>query len=145
MTKKEKAFVARNNKIIGKFMGKNYRDSLNYMYDLKWDALMPVVDKIESIIGHAVHIDNCIDLSWWYSPSKVTRFQKGFGGGGGGTEPRNPFDCIGGKLYGIEVYYTDIQFKISEKKNQYKMKNKLEATWLACTKFIEWYNKNVKK
>ena len=34
---------------VGKFMGKNFEDPMNYMYDKKWDWLMPVVEKIENL------------------------------------------------------------------------------------------------
>jgi len=35
------------NKLIGDFMGKDFKDPLNYMYNKSWDWLMPVVEKIE--------------------------------------------------------------------------------------------------
>ena len=37
------------NKLIGDFMGKSFKDPLNYMYDKSWDWLMPVVEKISKL------------------------------------------------------------------------------------------------
>lgn len=110
----------------------------------KWNFIMEVIDKIESITGHAVDFNtNVIKIIWWYSPSKYTRFTKGFGGGGGHTEPRKPFDAIGGKLMNVYCYYGDIQFKLD--KDSCLAKNKYQAVLIACARFVKWYNKTVKK
>jgi hypothetical protein len=38
--------IAHKNKVIGEFMGKNYEDPLNYLFDLDWNHLMPVCKKL---------------------------------------------------------------------------------------------------
>lgn len=38
--------VEEGNKLIGDFMGKNFKDPLNYMYDKDWNKLMEVVERI---------------------------------------------------------------------------------------------------
>lgn len=39
--------ISVNNKLIGDFMGKNFDNPLNYMYDKEWTWIMPVVIVIE--------------------------------------------------------------------------------------------------
>lgn len=34
---------------IGKFMGTNFKNPMNYMYDKDWNQLMPVVKKIQQL------------------------------------------------------------------------------------------------
>ena len=38
--------VEDGNKLIGDFMGKNFQDPLNYMYDKDWNQLMEVIERI---------------------------------------------------------------------------------------------------
>lgn len=40
------AALSEGNATIGTYMGKNFTDPLNYMYDKSWDYLMEVVEKI---------------------------------------------------------------------------------------------------
>lgn len=129
----------KNNKEVARFMGWT-----NYFIDTTdWNVIMQVVDKIESIIEHAITIDNAVEISWWYSPKKTGTFKKGAGGGGGWTEKRNPFDSIFGKFNTIYVYYQKgITFKVKENE---LAETKIEAVLLACFRWIEWYNKTVKK
>jgi len=42
-------YILEGNKLIGDFMGKGFKDPMNYMYDIYWDWLMPVVEKINSL------------------------------------------------------------------------------------------------
>jgi len=106
-----------------------------------WNFAMQVVDKIETIIEHHICIGQEIVIYWHYSTAKTGTFSKGFNGGGGETVKRTPFESIFGKPYQIDVYYhKEMQKKV--KKNQYAP-NKLLAVCLACTQFINWYNKNV--
>ena len=137
---KQVALTVKQLKLINGFGGCN---SMLPLLKNDWPFVMSAVDKIESIIGHSVKIKNEVQIYWWYSAKKTITFSKGAGGGGGGTEKRNPFDSIGGKANEIICYYNpDIQFKT--KPDEWAI-DKINATAIACARFIEWYNKNVKK
>ncbi len=139
-TKKELALVR-------KFM-EDYRyfkliDYTETQYDNDWNQLMQVVEKIEGIIGHSVDIGSPIEITYWYSPKKTGTFPRGAGGGGGHTVERTPFEAIFGKLHSIYVYYQpERKFKV---KKHEQANSKIAATLKACMRFIEWYNKTVKK
>ena len=71
----------------------------NFEYHSDWNEIMAVVDKIEEI-GTSMEIrPHHSYMSWFYSPKKTITYSKGAGGGGGWTDPRKPFDSIGGKHY----------------------------------------------
>ncbi len=137
-TKKELALVR-------KFMNKHssYIDFSVPHYDNDWNQLMNVVEQIEAIIEHVFDIGNCIEITYWYSPKKTGTFSRGAGGGGGHTVERTPFEAIFGKLHSIYVYYQPgREFKV---KKHEQANSKQAATFKACIRFIEWYNKTVKK
>jgi hypothetical protein len=124
-------------KIICKFMGWNWYPE--HMTD--WNSIMKVVEKIETLIEHRIHIENSISINWSYSPKKTGTFPKGAGGGGGWTVERTPFESIFGKFHSLNVYYyKEIKFKVKEGE---VAKNKQEAVVLACYRWIDWYNKTV--
>lgn len=108
-----------------------------------WNYIMAVVDKIEKITGCSIEISNSVHIYWWYSKKKTGTFKKGFGGVGGNTIKRKPFDTIFGKEHDIYCYYQkDREFKV--RKNE-TAEDKKEAVVNACYRFIKWYNKTVKK
>lgn len=132
MTKKQ-------NKVVSNFMG--LKDCSKKIND--WNFVMSMVDKIETIIEHAISIDNCIEIVWWYSPKKTGTFSKGAGGGGGHTEQRTPFESIFGKHHDIYCYYQkDREFKVKENEHA---DTKIAAVCIACFRWIEWYDKTVLK
>lgn len=108
-----------------------------------WNFIMQIVDKIEEISDDDVEIKQSISICWFYSPKKTGTLKKGAGGGGGGIIKRNPFDAVFGKYHSIYVYYRKgITFK--RKQNEIA-DTKKEAVLLACSRWIEWYNKTVLK
>jgi len=125
-------------KTVAKFVGmKDYPGKIN-----DWNFVMIVVEKIGGIIEHEIKIGNAIEISWWYSSKKTGTFGRGAGGGGGGTVKRTPFESIFGKLHTIYVYYQPGRtFKV--KPNE-QAESKIQATVLACYRWIKWYNKTVK-
>ena len=147
MTKKE---ILRNNKFIAKFMGEKLDPSKIISdktkgkklwvelvnrelgdntppYNLSWDWLMPVVDKINEIGATMVIRPNYSKLVWWYSKNKTVFEWK---------QPRTPFDAIGGKHYCRVIGVG----KTAEKNNA---ETKIEAVYNNVVYFIKWYNKNV--
>ncbi len=116
--------------LINKFM-KN--KDVHHGYADSWNKLMQVTEKIEGIIGHNIEIRNGCRIYYWYSTKKYVVF----GNQEKWREKRAPFDCIGGKSYDITVSYP---LKSAEK---LRTETKKLAVWLACVKFITWYNKNV--
>lgn len=88
--------IAAGNKIIGDYMGKCYKDPLNYMYDKSWDWLMPVVhkccDDLKKLgfdargsynprVGYVseiyvMRLNNSIEKVWEECINHITRFNK---------------------------------------------------------------------
>lgn len=116
--------------------------STDIPYEKSWTCLMAVVEKIESIIGHAIRIDNHIELEWWYSKKPTITYSQGSDPKSKWTEKRKPFDSIGGTFYQLHGYYLK-GLKFKPKKEEIA-KDKREAVWNVCVRWIEWYNKNVK-
>ena len=42
--------LSEGNKLIGDFMGRSFKDPLNYMYDKSWDWIMPVWDRFRYLV-----------------------------------------------------------------------------------------------
>lgn len=151
MTKRE---IEKGRKLTANFLGLKYKDGgiefkpatktkgamFNFWHPLdNWNQLMHVVDKIESIIGSSIRIGNCCDISWWYSTKKYQHFQGGQNKWNKWKDLReSPFDSMGGKHYNLYVGYP------LTTREKIKAVDKKEATFMACVKFIEWYNKTVK-
>lgn len=151
MTKRE---IEKGRKLTANFLGFKYKDggiefkpatktkgaTFNFWHPLdNWNQLMAVVDKIESIICHPVEIKGGCYIYWSYSTKKYQHFQGGQNLWNKWKELRkSPFDSMGGKPHRIYVSYP---LTSAEK---IKATNKKEATFIACVKFIEWYNKTVK-
>lgn len=41
--------IEHGNRIIGDFMGKGFKNPLNYMYDIEWSWLMPAIKKFDNL------------------------------------------------------------------------------------------------
>jgi predicted TIM-barrel fold metal-dependent hydrolase len=81
--------IIKANRLIGEFMGLIFVDDYSFKktesgrifnrgvlgYSSHWDALMPVVEKLEDL---GVHIDirpHSCHIVWWYSKNKHTTFE----------------------------------------------------------------------
>jgi len=144
--------IISGNRLIAEFMGFVFVDKYSFQtkpngrtydrgvlsYFSSWDKLMDVVDKIEEI-GASMEIrPRHSYINWFYSPKKTITYTKGAGGGGGWTDPRKPFDCIGGKHYSRCV-------GVGETAEKFNVQTKIEAVYSNVVYFIEWYNKKVNK
>lgn len=144
------SYIIKANRLIGEFMGFKFIDDYSFQktpnghvydrgvlgYSSKWDAIMPVVDKLEELGVHiTINPYNC-HIVWWYSKNKYTTFQGN--SCGKWKEPRQPFDSIGGKFYSR---YVGVGLT-SEKVNT---QTKIEAVFDNIVYFLEWYKLNVKK
>ncbi len=115
------------NAIISKFMGKKFKDPLNYMYDKSWDWLMSVVEKIENTTVKGTtwtSIDDKAKVEWQFSVEIIN------------VQCMIHRDCL------PQYYGTNEDFlKLYDCRNM----SKIQATWLAVIEFINWYNKPVSK
>ena len=109
-----------------------------------WNFIMEVVSGIEEIIESKIEIHYSVGIVWSYSPKKTGTFSRGFGGGGGGTVKRTPFESIFGKYHSIHVYYPKGKTPPGIKQNEIA-DTKKEAVLLACYRWIQWYNETVLK
>ena len=120
------------NRLISRFMN----EPGLLAYDDNWNLLMPVRYKIQAIGAH-LSIDMYSELYWFYGASKRTRFEGGAGGCGPWSQPRKPFDSLGGKLHRRCVGVGPTR------NNTCNVESEILATWDNIIYFIKWYNKTV--
>lgn len=125
-----KQSVEEGNTLINDFMGEEHDECFEIFgpdpYHSSWNALMPVVEKIESVI-----IDNYEDTT---SGKKMVK--------------RSPSVEIVGGYCEISVGgYLDSMDKLCYCAFQTikKSKSKIEAVWQAVIEFIQWYNNQNKQ
>ncbi len=111
MTKK---IISEGNSKIGKFMGKSFKDPMNYMYDKSWSELMPVWEKISKLKSRKFSIETM-------EISKKTCYIKAFQSNIPYTKSiqLNALNCI------------DIE----------ECDNLIEAVYKTIIDFINWHNK----
>lgn len=150
LLKHKPADVIRINRLIGEFMGIIFLDDYSFKktpkgntflstqlgYSCKWDAIMPVVDKLEELGVYITINPHGCRIVWWYSKNKHITFEGN--SCGKWKEPRTPFDSIGGNFYTQDIGVGVTAEKINTQ-------TKIEAVYQNIAYFLEWYNKNVKK
>lgn len=142
--------IIKANRLIGEFMGFIFVDDYSFKktefgrvfdrgvfgYSSHWDALMPVVEKLEELGVHITINPHSCHIVWWYSKNKHTTFEGN--SCGKWKEPRQPFDSIGGKFYSRDVGVGVTAEKVNTQ-------TKIEAVFNNVVYFLEWYKLNVKK
>lgn len=116
--------VIENNKLIDDFMNQMPVGDIKYDYHQDWNALIPVVEKIESLKVETIELEDDI-----YDDREVTYVFS--------VEIQNNICMINRDVlpqyYGTEQDFLSTYSGISEL-------TKIEAVYETIIKFIEWYN-----